>query len=130
MNYPLYEKDRGQLRLSSDRPIDEFSVDNLLDGRLGPNDLGIREETLRQQAEIAKRAGFPQVACNLERAAELVRIPDGELLKIYEALRPGHCSTDELESLAQKVLDSYGASLTAEFIREAAASHGLRATSS
>lgn len=121
MNYPLYQKSRSRLRLPSHRPIEEFSLENLLAGNLGPEDLGISEETLRKQAELADRAGFPQVARNLERAAELTRIPDTELLDVYEALRPGRSSPDQLERLAEKILKTYQAPVTAAFIREAAA---------
>lgn len=121
MKYPLYQHDRGQLRLPSQRPIEDFSLENLLTGRLGPRDLGISENTLREQANLAENAGFHQVALNMRRAAELTRIPDAQLLDIYEALRPGRCSPDELESLAEKIEETYRAPVTAAFIREAAA---------
>lgn len=121
MKYPLYEESRSRLLLPSRRPIEDFSLENLLAGKLGPEDLGISEETLRKQAELAGRAGFPQVAKNLERAAELTRVPDSELLEIYQALRPGRSTPEELEQLAERILRVYRAPVTAAFIREAAA---------
>ncbi len=87
MKYPLYREDRGRIKLPSGRPIDEFSAESLEAGRLGAEDLGIHAETLRQQAAIAEEAGFPQLARNLARAAELTRLPEKKILEIYETLR-------------------------------------------
>ena len=119
MKYPLYREARGRITLPSGRPIEEFSVESLEAGRLGAEDLGIHEETLRQQAQIAEEAGFAPLARNLERAAELTRLPAAKILAIYEALRRG-TEGAELEALAREVEQDYGAVQTAEFIREAA----------
>lgn len=118
MKYPLYRKDRERIALPSGRPIREFSLENLEAGRLGAEDLGIHEETLRQQAAIAEEAGFPQLARNLARAAELTRLPEKKILEIYETLRRGQESA-ALEALAREVEQDYDAVLTAAFIREA-----------
>ena len=120
MKYPLYRDDRGRIALPSGRPIDEFSLQNLEAGRLGPEDLGIHEETLRQQARIAGEAGFTPLARNLDRAAELTRLPDAKILEIYEALRRPAGATERLEDLAREIEQEYDAALTAAFIREAA----------
>ena len=119
MKYPLYREGRATIRLPSGRPIDEFSLRNLEAGRLGPEDLGIHEETLRQQARIADEAGFAPLARNLERAAELTRVPAGKILEIYEALRRG-VKHSALDALAREVEETYGATAIAAFIREAA----------
>ena len=119
MDYPLYRHGRQRILLPSGRPIEEFSLKNLEAGRLGTDDLGIHEETLRHQGRVAEEAGFPQLARNLERAAELTRLPDEKILEIYEALRRAGRTADELEALAREVEQTWGATRTAEFIREA-----------
>jgi propanediol dehydratase small subunit len=120
MKYPLYEHAREELKLPSGRPLTELSLESLQAERITSEDLGIHEATLQKQSQIAEREGFSQVSENLLRAAELTRIPDQKLLKIYEALRPGRCSRAELEQLASEVEEAYNAPLNAAFIREAA----------
>ena len=119
MRYPLYRQGRKDLRLPSGRPIDEFSFENLKTGRLGTEDLGIHEETLRRQARIAEEAGFAPLARNLDRAAELTRVPAAKILEIYEALRRGSRGAD-LEALAREIEENWEATATAAFVREAA----------
>jgi propanediol dehydratase small subunit len=119
VKYPLYREARERITLPSGRPIEDFSVESLEAGRLGPQDLGIHEETLRAQAAIAEQAGFAPLARNLERAAELTRVPADKILDVYEALRRGAHGA-ALEALAAEVEEDYGAVLTAAFIREAA----------
>lgn len=120
MRYPLYREARERITLPSGRPVAEFSLENLEKGRLGPEDLGIHEETLRAQAAIAEEAGFAPLARNLERAAELTRVPAPKILEIYETLRRGGQGA-KLEALAREVEQEFGAETTAAFIREAAA---------
>ena len=119
MKYPLYREARERIPLPSGRPVEEFSVESLEAGRLGAEDLGIHAETLRAQAALAEEAGFAPLARNLERAAELTRVPAEKILEIYEALRRGTGGT-ALEALAAEVARDYDAVLTAAFIREAA----------
>jgi propanediol dehydratase small subunit len=118
VRYPLYREGRERITLPSGRPVTEFSVESLEAGRLGAEDLGIHEETLRAQAALAREAGFAPLARNLERAAELTRVPAEKILEIYEALRRGSESA-AFEALAAEVEEDYGAVLTAAFIREA-----------
>ncbi|MCE2472900.1 MAG: propanediol dehydratase small subunit PduE, partial [Anaerolineae bacterium] len=84
------------------------------------DDLRTHADTLRRQAEIAREGGFPQLAANLLRAAELTCVPNEEMLKIYESLRPERASYAELTRLADYLETSYGARENAAFIREAA----------
>ena len=44
---------------------------------------------LLQQAEIAEAAGRLMMARNLERAADIVDVPQDVVLKTHELLRPG-----------------------------------------
>jgi propanediol dehydratase small subunit len=121
VKYPLYEKDREGIALPSGRPIAEFSLESLEAGRLGPEDLGVHEQTLRRQAEVAEQAGFVPLARNLARAAELTRLPDSKILEVYEALRRANQPRADLEALADEIERRWDAALNAEFIREAAA---------
>jgi propanediol dehydratase small subunit len=66
------------------------------------------------------------LAANLRRAAELTAVPNDELLHMYELLRPGRASYDELVALAQTLAITYDADETASFVREAADAYGQR----
>jgi propanediol dehydratase small subunit len=102
----------------SGRPLDAITVDAVLAGEVGPDDVRIHPDTLRLQADVAEEHGNPQLAANLRRAAELTAIPDDELLAIYEALRPGRSSGPQLAAIAAR-LDSAGNPLCAALVREA-----------
>lgn len=94
--------------------------DVTLDGDLSIEDLSIHADTLRAQAEIAREAGYPQLAANLLRAAELTEVPSAVILRIYALLRPKRASYDELMELAAMLDDKYDAIENAHFIRDAA----------
>ena len=72
------------------------------------------------QAEFAQEAGYKEVANNLIRAAEMTRIPNEELLAIYDSLRPGRSTYYQLLSLCQRLTSEYDAEHTGAYIREAA----------
>ncbi len=118
--YPLRENAAESLRAQSGRRLSEITAEALAAGELGGDDLRTHADTLRQQAEIARAGGFPQLAANLLRAAELTDVPNDELLRIYETLRPERASDIELERLADYLESTYGARENAAFIREAA----------
>ena len=99
---------------------EDLTLEALTEGRAGMEDLRVTAEALRMQAEIARAAGRRQLAENLERAAELTQVPEEEILEIYEALRPGRATRDQLEQLAARLERDYGALRTAALIREAA----------
>jgi propanediol dehydratase small subunit len=115
--YPLKEHYAHELHAFSGRPLAEITDD----ADLSADDLRIHADTLRQQAAIARQSGYDQLALNLLRAAELTVVPDTEMLKIYDMLRPDRSSWDELIRLADYLETTYQASQNAIFIREAAA---------
>ena len=103
----------------SGRPIDEITLEAAVSGDLSPADLRIHPDMLRHQAEVAEAHGNPQLGENLRRAAELTALPDGEVLAIYEELRPGRSTQAGLEALASR-LEAVEAPLCAALVREAA----------
>lgn len=119
-DYPLAEKRPEMLRTPTGKGLHEVTLDNLLSGKVGYEDLRITPEALEWQAQIAESAGYPQVAANLRRAAELVKVPDERLLQIYNALRPHRSTKEELLAIADELEGRYGARTCAAFVREAA----------
>ena len=51
---------------------------------------------------------------------ELTRIPNDEILELYEAPRPGRSTYYQLLSLSQQLASRYGAEHTGAYIRESA----------
>jgi propanediol dehydratase small subunit len=119
-NYPIAEKRPESLRTPSGRPFQELTLDAALDGTLEMADLRVTAEALAMQAEIARGAGRRQVAENFLRAAELVAVPEEEILAIYNALRPGRASREQLFEVAAEIERKYGAVRCATLVREAA----------
>jgi propanediol dehydratase small subunit len=105
--------------------VDDLTLDAVRAGEVGLADLRIHPETLERQAVIAERHGNPQLAANLRRAAELTRLPDEEVLAIYEALRPGRSTAVELTALAGSLADR-GLPLNAALVAEAAEIYARR----
>lgn len=126
LRYPLIDSSVGELRAASGRALREIDLDAVLRGDLSPADLQVSADTLRQQAEIARLAGFEQLAENLLRAAELTAVPNEDLLQMYDKLRPGRATYDELLHLAETLAVAYAAVQTATFVREAAEVYRVR----
>ncbi|MBX3066395.1 MAG: hypothetical protein KF726_25675 [Anaerolineae bacterium] len=118
MKYPFGQHETDKLKAASERPFEQITLDQLND--LSAADMVIHAETLRAQAQIARAAGYPQLASNLLRAAELTVVPNEEVLKIYDTLRPERASLEELLQLADYLEAQYQAVENARFIREAA----------
>jgi propanediol dehydratase small subunit len=124
--YPLRDSEADDLLTRSGRPLGDITSEAIASGELTGDDLRTNADTLRQQAAIARDGGYPQLAANLLRAAELTDVPNEELLKIYELLRPERASFDELTRLADYLEESYGAVENAAFIKEAATTYRKR----
>lgn len=97
----------------------DLTVEGVVAGQVTPDDIRISAETLRHQAEVARAHGNPQLAANFERAAELTALDEEEILALYELLRPGRATADQLRARADD-LESRAAPLCAAFVREAA----------
>ena len=109
----------SDIRALSGKPVPSLTLDAIRAGEIGVADLRIHPDTLERQAVVANKHGNPQLAQNLRRAAELTRLPDDEVLAIYEALRPGRSSATQLTALAGSLADR-GLPLCADLVAEAA----------
>lgn len=119
-SYPLMDSDTGDLTAASGRAINSVNLDAAAAGDVAADDLQVSAATLRAQAAVAAQAGYSELAQNLQRAAELTAVPNEELLRMYEVLRPGRSSFAELTAMAEKLESQYNAPITAGFVREAA----------
>lgn len=119
-NYPLYTNQADTLVAASGRLLSEVTVDAVTLGDISLDDIQITQQSLRAQADIARDAGYVQLAQNLERAAELTVVPRDEIITMYHILRPGRSTSHDLMALAQRLEEQYHAVICAQFVREAA----------
>ena len=112
----------------SGRSVDELTLEAVRRGEVTLADLRIHPDTLERQAEVAAAHANPQLAENLRRAAELTRLPDDEVLAIYEALRPGRSTPGQLTGMADS-LASRGMPRCAALLAEAAEVYARRGLS-
>lgn len=124
-DYPLGTRRPDLVTTPSGIPLGAVTLAAARAGSLASDDTRATAATLALQAEVARATGRVQLAEGIERAAELTRVPDDELLAIYTALRPGRSSADELEAWASR-LEKLGAAHNAAFVREAAEAYRAR----
>ena len=116
-DYPLAETRPSEVKGKRGHTLAEISLDAVLAGTIGMEDLRITPEALRDQAEISRDAGRPTLALNFERAAELVDVPQDVVMQVYELLRPGRAKAKEqLLDAANLMRDTYKAGRIAAFI--------------
>lgn len=119
-DYPLSEKKPHIIRSSTGKSFDEFTIENVMSGKIGADDCRIAPETLKMQAAIAEGDGRKTFADNLRRAAELIAVPDNRILEIYDKLRPYRSTKEELLGIASELEEKYGAYINGALVREAA----------
>ena len=124
--YPLMESAAADLTAASGRTISSVTLEAAAAGQVDAGDLQISAATLRAQAEVAAQAGYRALAQNLRRAAELTAVPNEELLRMYEIMRPGRSTYNDLTAMADKLASVYNAPITAGFVREAAETYRNR----
>jgi propanediol dehydratase small subunit len=125
--YPLSEKAPEKAVSASGLPLSELTLDAVVSERIGAADIRISADVLRLQARIARDAGRDRLALNLERAAELVSVPQDLILDTYEMLRPGRISDSRLlTERAEMLRRDYGAHMIAALIDEAVAVYERR----
>jgi propanediol dehydratase small subunit len=125
--YPLSEKAPERAVSASGLALDKLTLDAVMSGEIGAADIRISADVLRLQAAIARDAGRDRLALNLERAAELVSVPQEIILETYEMMRPGRISDPKLLSERADLLRrQYGAEAIAALIDEAVAVYTRR----
>ena len=124
--YPLSKNHPDLLRSKSGKAFSEITFEKVIQGKVTHEDFKTNRDTLLMQAEIAEKAGKKQFAGNLRRAAELTLVPDEEVLKIYDKLRPNRATKKELLEIADRLRSNYQANITAAFIEEIVAVYEKR----
>ena len=119
-DYPIGEKRPELIYSNSGKRYDELTFEGVVNGDLDAKDFRIRPETLELQAQVAESAGRGFFATNLRRAKELIAVPDGRLLEIYNALRPYRSIKAELYAIGDELIEKYGATVSGNFVKEAA----------
>jgi propanediol dehydratase small subunit len=125
LTYPLSDGGRDAVHTASGRTVAAVTLDGVVSGEIGADDLRVGPETLLLQAEFAEQGGNAQLADNLRRGAELIAFGDDELLQFYDALRPGRSTAAELDERAAR-LEARNASRCAALVREARAAYVRR----
>ena len=124
-DYPLGTRRPDLVSTPGGVPLARVTLAALRAGELAAAEMRATPATLRMQAEVALATDRTQLAASFERAAELAAVPDELLLEVYTALRPRRATAAELEEWATR-LDAFDASITAAFVREAAAAYAER----
>jgi len=120
-DYPIAETRPECVLGNRGKPLASLTLEAVVKGDVEMEDLRITPQALLQQAQIAKSVGRAALAGNLERAAEMTRIPQDEVMELYELLRPGRAESKEsMLDAAQGIRTKHQASLLADFIEEAA----------
>ncbi|QCX34509.1 diol dehydratase small subunit [Caloramator sp. E03] len=119
-DYPLIQKRKDLIKTKTGKNIDDINIENVISGKISPDDIKITQDVLLYQAQIADSVGRTQFAKNLRRAAELTAVPDERVLEIYNALRPYRSTKEELIAIADELENKYNAKLNAAHVREAA----------
>lgn len=119
-DYPIADKRPELIKTATGKDFSELTYEKVISGELKAEDLRIRPETLELQAQVADSVGRDAFGGNLRRASELIAVPDARLLEIYNALRPYKSTKEELEAIAVELEDQYGATQSAQLVREAA----------
>jgi propanediol dehydratase small subunit len=114
------ESAEDSLTASSGRTLSSITLDAAAAGEIDATDLQVSAATLAAQAELAHQAGYRELAQNLQRAAELTTVPNQELLRMYELMRPGRSTYSQLTDMADRLENEFSAPITAAFVREAA----------
>lgn len=124
--YPLIEKYPELISSKTGKKLEDVTMENIMNGSIGIEDISISRSTLMLQAKVALQDGKSQLAENFVRAAELIAVPDDEILQIYNSLRPYRSTEKELQAIANKLEKEYDAPICASFVRETLEVHKKR----
>ncbi|MBA5850018.1 diol dehydratase small subunit [Clostridium sp. cel8] len=118
-DYPLAKKRSDLIKTKTGKNLDDINMENVINGKVVPDDIKITPEVLLYQAQVAESVGRNQFAQNLKRAAELTRVPDDRVMEIYNALRPYRSTKQQLLDIAKELEEKYNAKINASLVREA-----------
>ncbi|KAB2883315.1 MAG: glycerol dehydratase [Albidovulum sp.] len=125
--YPLAETAPESVTGPRGKTLGTLTMESVAVGEVEIEDIRITPQTLARQAEVARAAGREALAENFERAAEMTRLPEAEIMRIYELLRPGRANSGAaLSEAAERLETKYAAPRLAAFIRQAAAQYDRR----
>ena len=100
--YPISEKAPEKAISASGMALDRLTLKSVVSGRVGPDDIRISADVLEAPAGIARAAGRDRLALNLERAAELVDVPQDVILETDEIYALGVLPTPTCCPLGRK----------------------------
>ena len=120
MQYPLGEPEKERITSKTGKKLTDITLDEVMKGHVGPDDIKISKEMLKAQGQVAREADNAPMEKNFERAAELVDVPDDVILKMYDKLRPNRSTKLELVMMAKELLEKYDAKNCARLVMEAA----------
>ena len=125
-DYPFLEKHPDIVNTPTGKPVSAVTMEAVRSGEIQGEDLRISREMLLNQAQVAQSAGKRQMAENLKRAAELTGVPDDQVIRMYDMLRPNRATKQQLVELADTLENTYQAALCAKLVREATAIYEKR----
>jgi propanediol dehydratase small subunit len=109
----------SEILTKTGKKLSDITLEAVERNQITPEDIKISRETLLRQRDVALRHNRPQLAENFERAAELVDVPDEVMLEMYNILRPYRATPEELEKMADTLLNVYRAPKCAALVRDA-----------
>jgi len=119
-DYPLGEKSPERIKTKTGIAFKDLTLEKVMSGEIKAEDITISPDTLKMHGEIASSVNRDAFAMNLNRASELIAVPDQRILEIYDALRPYRSTKEELLAIADELDNKYGCKINAKFIRDAA----------
>ena len=126
-DYPIAETQPDEVIGTRGKPLSSLTMESVINGDVSMEDLRITPQALEKQAEIATSIGRSALASNLKRASEMTRLPQSEVMAIYELLRPGRAtSVKDLLDAANRVRNDYDAQLLGDFLDEASSFYEQR----
>ena len=98
-DYPLGEKKPELIKSASGKSLNDLTLQGVIDGKLDAKDFRITKETLELQAQVAESAGRGFFATNF---------------------RPYRSTKAELYAIGDELINEYGATVSGNFVKEAA----------
>lgn len=118
--YPLATLKPEVIKTGTGKKLSDLTLEAVMNGEVSNDDFKITVQTLELQAQIAEENGYFEVARNFRRAAELTKLSNERILEIYDTLRPGRSTKEQLLRIADELEVVHGAHVVSTFIREAA----------